>query len=400
MTMVTEKVKSTLISQFAQLRAVPSYLGPVPTTNITYLQGVTYESVIGYGWESNCQPTTEIAYTVEEQQNAWMVNFTFPDGTVHHVDAWEGDLYLWSHSQQYSKTGIPVGTRTTYFVATDALSETASMPNDTSALNIVNGTWISLVKCSPSLNWSVFSCTWNGTYMTDCHPNPNANTTALDIQGLAALDGYISAAVWSLYIGDEYFFGMRVLEGPLMENGKSTSDHQLRTLTLSDYDNIYGLVAQSIATIASSGSYGSAVVTTIGEPVKSVYVVRTYILAIVVAIFCTVTLLSIADIAMHLLTQRPIRRATLLAIANAMRGPWWDKELFGGCVMEERALRRRHAIHVMFGVDAMNYNHVGLVPRVFDVVKGDRYCGLDQRVEGEEISSNEARPCQTRQTDS
>jgi hypothetical protein len=169
---------------------------------------------------------------------------------------------------------------------------------------------------------------------------------------------------------------MPVLEGPLMANGKSAASHQLRASTLSDYDNTYGLVAQSIATLASLGYYRSAVVTTIGEPVRSVYMVRTYILAILVVTFCTVTVLSIADIAMHMLTQRPIRRATLLTIANATKGPWWDKELFGGCVMEESDLRRRHTMPVMFGVNAMNYNHVGLAPQVFDIVKGARYYGL------------------------
>jgi hypothetical protein len=376
MTMVSEKFKSIVIDTFALLSEAAPYLGPVPTTNITYEDGVIYNGVVAYQWESGCEPTEDIQYTVEEESAAWIVNFTFPDGSMTSTDAWETRTYIWSDSQHFGSAGIPIG-GSTYFAATDAISETVSIPQDTSGLVFVNGTWISLVKCTPSIQWSVSSCLWNGTAMTSCYATPDKNTTALDMDGLDLLSGYMSAVVWAIQLGDEFVFRNQMIDAILVDY-PGRAGHQHKAPALSDYDNLYGAVAESIATITTIGYYGTATVPTIGQPSKPVYIVRIYILAILVAVFVTVTLVCVLDLVYHVMNHIPLRPATFLTIANAVRGPWWDRELFGGCAMDVDALRKKHRTRVMFGVDIHASQHVGLATSVSEIDNKAKYYGVQE----------------------
>lgn len=111
-------------------------------------------------------------------------------------------------------------------------------------------------------------------------------------------------------------------------------------LSITQYENILGAVAQSIAAIASAGYYGTAVIPMVGEAPKEVYIARVYIMWIVLLILVAVIAFSVADIVYCLVHHLPFRRTTFLTIANAVRGPWWDQELHGGCVLRDARLRR------------------------------------------------------------
>ena len=378
MEMSIDMFRGTLISQSGYLSTRPNMLGPIATSNITFEDGVTYGGIVTYGWDSGCEPTDEITYTSEIGPSEWMVNFTFPNGqTSLNNDVWDPFLILYSDSDRWVKNNtIPLGGNT-YFAVAGSMNGTASLPSDTTGLDIVNQTWISRVKCSPVLEWQVSSCTWSAGAMVDCTSSPGGNTTTLDTIGLDALNGYLTAIPWAIQQEvDEILYGNEPLVTVLCTNPKATSDHQNRAPGLIDYHNLYGAVAQSLATVTTAGYYGTAEVPTTGSAPKRVYIVRTYILAIVVVVLFGVSILTTANLAYSLLTHLPLRRATLLTVANAIRGPWWDIVLWGGCTLSPPELRKKHQSYVMFGVDVQHPQHIGLAPDVYSIARQSDYCGV------------------------
>lgn len=83
-------------------------------------------------------------------------------------------------------------------------------------------------------------------------------------------------------------------------------------LSITQYENILGAVAQSIAAIASAGYYGTAVIPMVGEAPKEVYIARVYIMWIVLLILVAVIAFSVADIVYCLVHHLPFRRTTFL----------------------------------------------------------------------------------------
>jgi hypothetical protein len=107
--------------------------------------------------------------------------------------------------------------------------------------------------------------------------------------------------------------------------------------------------------------------------------VRTYILVLVLGILLLSPVLTAAILIHHMMQQVPLRRATFLTLANAVRGPSWDASLRGGCVMPDDMLRKRYrGERVMYGVDEYMPSHVGFAPRVAPVQRNKLYAGVDQ----------------------
>jgi len=82
-----------------------------------------------------------------------------------------------------------------------------------------------------------------------------------------------------------------------------------------------------------------------------VYIIRIYILAVVVVILFGAPLLTAVTIISNVFHQVSLRRATSLTIANAVHGPWWDNLLWGDCTLSPAELREKHKTSVTFGVD-------------------------------------------------
>ena len=108
-----------------------------------------------------------------------------------------------------------------------------------------------------------------------------------------------------------------------------------------------------------------------------------YILVIVVAILVGVPLLTGFNLFAKVMRHLPLRRATFLTIANAVRGPWWDTTLYGGCALTPSELRERHKNEkVAFGADVNHPQHVGLAPEVHRVEDETMYLGIREQADG------------------
>jgi hypothetical protein len=63
-----------------------------------------------------------------------------------------------------------------------------------------------------------------------------------------------------------YFYGLETLEIAFILDSEGTNDHQYRAPVLSDYDNMYGLIAQSIPPPPTTpGNHGVVEVLAIGS---------------------------------------------------------------------------------------------------------------------------------------
>ncbi|KAF2467614.1 uncharacterized protein BDR25DRAFT_344728 [Lindgomyces ingoldianus] len=370
--MIANKLSGDIMSQTGFISSGgrnTHILGPISTANITYKSGVEYKGIVTFKWNPNCSPAREdISY---HRGNNSVTYFTFPNGTVLPDDTAENgpvpdlNIFFWSNASSYTSSGIPLG-GTTFFALNSnkqANSAITIKPTPENGLDLDGDTWISRVKCTPILKWQISSCTFNETVFQNCTETPNSNTTALDVVGLDALEGYMTAVPWSLYNAYDMFTGM-------------TLSQLYNALSIDQYESILSSLATGIVAIASAGYFGTATVPTVGEPPRDVYIARLPIVAIILVILISVVVSTWAEITYCRYYGLPFRRTTFLTIANAVRGQWWDEELHGGCVLRDKQLRRGGKTVVQFGVDAANVTHVGLAPQVFPIQREKTYYGV------------------------
>jgi hypothetical protein len=343
---------------------IPNPLGPSSTSNLTLLEGVNYEGIISYHWSSKCEVTDEITFTKPVlQYGDPSTIFTFPDGSTISASGITVTVNLWSNSNIRSEnssevdpsdsflltpSGLPIGGTTYFAIAGDArLATNAAFVK--SDAQIIDGLWLSRVKCKPEMHWEVSKCTFRGSSMTDCTAAPGSNTTELSEDGLNALTLYIDAALWTAYYNiPETAEYQSVLDLALTYDPTSNdAASQHRIPTLADYEKLYGSVVQAIVFATSSGFYGTAEVPTSGSPPKPVYIIRMYILALVLSTLLGVPVLTTGAIVAYTLQNVPIRRATFLTIATAVRGAWWDTVLWDGYKLSADELRKRHKEEVI-----------------------------------------------------
>jgi hypothetical protein len=376
---LTDSYLGAVVSASGLTSNTPSRLGPIQTSNLTFDTDVQYNGLVTFEWAANCEYVgdDEIKYTAQAEESAWIVNFTWPDGTMNTSDVWNPAAFFWSDSKK-NADGIPIGGGTTYIAASCAMNATAQLPGDRTGLVMTDGVWISRAKCTPSIQWHVSSCWWNGTVMGNCTDTPNANTTALDNEGLDALQDYMTAVAWSLYMGPHngdgaaYLFGLPSYQLPLNYYA-GTGDHQYRAPSLEDYGNFFGLIMRSIQSVTTAGYFGTAQVPTWGTTPQTVYIARMYILGLVLVIFLAVTLAGMAEFLFNKVKQLPYRKTSFLTIAGAVRGPWWDQQMYGKCAVDESGLRKTNTVGLMFGADAACPEHIGLAPQVYPIQKNKVY---------------------------
>ncbi|ORY18319.1 hypothetical protein BCR34DRAFT_473471 [Clohesyomyces aquaticus] len=370
--MIQKKFQGDMMSQtgfVASGSANTRTLGPTTTANLTYEPGVQYKGIVTFRYNPNCSPARkEISYY---RANTSVTYFTFPNGTVLPDDTAENgpvpglNIFFWSNASEYTKSGIPLG-GTSFFALnsdTQANGAIAIRPTPENGLDLDGDTWISRVKCTPTLKWQVSNCIFNETVFQNCTEAPNTNTTALDVVGLEALEGYMTAVPWAMYNSFDLFTGM-------------TLGGLYNALSIEQYETLLSSLALGIVAIASAGHFGTATVPTIGEPPRQVYIARIPIIAIILVILIAVVVSTWAEITYCRFYKLPFRRTTFLTVANAVRGQWWDEELHGGCVLRDKQLRRGGKTAVMFGVDAANVTHVGLAPQVFPIQTQETYYGV------------------------
>ncbi|KAK2681992.1 hypothetical protein RAB80_003785 [Fusarium oxysporum f. sp. vasinfectum] len=364
--MIVDSFKGSIISKRGLVESNPGDIGPASTLNITFETGVRYGGLVTYHWNSSCEPAkNDIQYSIQREAGVPYVSFTFPDGTINRSDEARLPVFLWSNGTSKTANGIPIGG--SLFIAMTSELLPTSVITDNSSLTIVNNIWIARIKCTPAFHWRISSCTYDNNQMGNCTATPGANTTQLDTTGLNALSGYMTAVPWLLYLRNDYIWNVTLIP--------------IYTIpTVNQVTSILGMLAQSLASVSTAGYYGTATVPAVGEPPKPVYIVRVYILGLVLGIFVAVTVLSMADIIYHIAKHLPFRRLTFLSIANAVRGRWWDKELSGGCVLSDNEMSALcGSSTVQFGVDFNNTEHVGLAPRVLKIQEHVAYYGLRRR---------------------
>ncbi|KAJ4011151.1 hypothetical protein NW752_007313 [Fusarium irregulare] len=349
----------SLVSQNALANVDSGILGPVPTHNLTFATNTTYQGLVFFNWTANCEAATEVNYTSYKDDGNTVYNFTLPDKSVESIELLsQGSqrIRLWSNATQHGEYKIPTSGTTYFLSATKAIpniNETAlrNRGDDDSLVQTTSGDWISRTKCTPSLQWLVGSCTFNGTVMTQCVEMPNSNRTALDTDALNALSMYMSAIPW--YI---------------IRNRIGIVDDTLDTLytipTSKDFGHFFGNMAHAIVSITTAGYFGTSEVETLSKVIETVYIVRCSVLiAVTVMLFLSV-LVSVIDIIRNRIKRLPQLQASFLAIAHAARGPWWDNELYGYRPWDATKSRSAGEATVMFGLDTEDPRYIRLAPTV------------------------------------
>ena len=349
----------SLVSQNALANVDSGILGPVPTHNLTFATNTTYQGLVFFNWTANCEAATEVNYTSYKDDGNTVYNFTLPDKSVESIELLsQGSqrIRLWSNATQHGEHKIPTSGATYFLSATKAIpniNETAlrNRGDDDSLVQTKSGDWISRTKCTPSLQWLVGSCTFNGTVMTQCVEMPNSNRTALDTDALDALSMYMSAIPW--YI---------------IRNQIGIVDDTLDTLytipTSKDFGHFFGNMAHAIVSITTAGYFGTSEVETLSKVIETVYIVRCSVLIAVTTMLFLSVLVSVIDIIRNRIKRLPQLQASFLAIAHAARGPWWDNELYGYRPWDMTKSRSAGEATVMFGLDTEDPRYIRLAPTV------------------------------------
>lgn len=332
-------------------------LGPSSSTNFSYKQNQQYEGIVTFNWTSGCKHTTDIEYEVSPYTDRLYDQYrvTFPTGQKNSSMAAGGAVALANVTDND-------GNITTYYAISGRVVETTNLDSAESVIgvNVHSGSWITRVSCTPSLTWQVSRCTWRNSSMTACMSAPGTNTTQLDVEALDKLVGYMSLIPLRLRSGSYRTFKKYSIIVALMFDPYASNTDNYRIPSLADFNSMYGLVARSIIELATSGHYGSAEVPVIATTTRPTYLVRTYMLGIVVAILVLVPLLVQCILLWRQHRCVPMRRATLLTIANSIRGARWDSIMQGGSIMSHTQLKERHAgFLVLYGIDPNSSGQVG-----------------------------------------
>lgn len=361
-----------IVSQSALVDVFSGVIGPIPTHNLTFNINTTYHGLILYHWDANCEAATQIPFTSSLHGANASYTFTLPDSSNQTIDVTpkkqeSQSLRLWNSAANTSINNVPIG-GTTYFISAGPSSslKAETLTNDSSLTQTAEGHWISRTKCTPEFSWEVGACTFNGTLMTDCVGNPGSNTTAIDTAALDVLKDYMTAIPWWIFREQ-----LQIVD--------KTIDTLYAIPTAADWGHFFGNIAQSIAAISTAGYFGTASVPAVARVKEDVYIMRTVVLWIVLAMLSVVFFVSCLDIWRSKSRDLPFRAATFLAVANAVRGPWWDQELHGSCAADEVTMQKRSSASVMFGVDANNPYHLGLLPSVLPIQRDRSYFGIGRR---------------------
>lgn len=362
---VTTAMRGIALTLPTTVNATPGILGPSATLNITYQQNVRYHGVVTYHWRGNCLLADE-EITLAWDGKSEDIVFTFPDGTEN--SALSSNLstaLLWSNATRWTDSGVPLDGYTygvqvgpDEFVGPPVGRADVDYTQGRDGLLQKDGVWISRTKCKPSLGWQVSSCTWTGNTMDQCTSAPASNTTELDTEGLNALSGYMTAMFWAAWSKRDPLF---------------VHQYQVFGYTSSDFDVIFGINALALSQITLAGYFGTATVPTTGQAVAPVYIVRMHVLVGVILLLSLVVVLVSADLILASKRQLPMRPASFLTIAAAVRGRWWDDEMYGRCTVGRQLLRNGTDATVQFGVDAKDPGHIGLAPEVMPIQKGGVY---------------------------
>ncbi|KAF2093982.1 hypothetical protein NA57DRAFT_80985 [Rhizodiscina lignyota] len=316
-----------LISLTDEVPDLPRDIGPSPNLQ-SFERDVVYQNIVAYSWAGNCvSAESEISYLLNMTSQPF-VEFTFPDGSKqstvldlnnpHRL----GTEFLYNNASSWSNR-VPHGaTNYLVFVALAGAPSTqmykaqiAREGGDTGML-LDSGMWISRVKCTPTLEWYLASCTWGGAAWEDCLRNPVQDTSDLDTIGLDALYQYINAVPWK--VAQQNSTSVNPTNCP----GYSPTAKRIEGLT--------GLVAKSVIVAASRFEWGTRVIRTVGEPSREVYIVRIPVVIVAFVMLFAATTLCCADYIYSIITKQPFQKTAFISMASATRGSWWDDRLLEG----------------------------------------------------------------------
>lgn len=379
---IVNTVVGVITQQMGKLTDVNQTLGPIPSANFTYEEGVVYHGVVTYTWQSRCEYTNETLVTIDGSpfgEDDYYVNATidFPDDPRPPQQITFPDLVMYNTTAPGTEF-LDGNAFVSYYVVGGVDNYTVNWDNLPSGTMRDGRAWSASFKCSPTFEWSVSSCTFKNGSMTSCTPTPGKNVTVLDEESLNVFPAYFTRLPGIITELDLRLGGRPLLSIPTLSD-LNYDQNLYRARGPQEFGDIYGLFAQSIAAVTSSGYLGNAVVPTSGLPSRRVYLARIYIIAIVLFILIFAPAIAIINILWMAHKGRPLHRATFLTISNAVRGPWWDRLLWGHCAMSPEELQGVPELantFVMFGVDEASPQHVGLAPDVRPIEKENLYFGI------------------------
>lgn len=348
-----------LVSQSALVNVDSGILGPVPTHNITFEHNTTYDGLVFFRWNANCRAATEVSYLSYQQNGSTIFDFTMPSGYVESIkiiSQGSQRTKLWHAAMDGESGRIPAGGTTFFVSATTSVTTIndttlADKVPDESLVRVDDGHWISRTKCTPSLDWVVGSCTFNGTIMASCLPSPRSNTSQLDTAALDALSAYMTAIPW-------YIFNKQLA---IVDN---TLDQLYSIPTSRDFGHFFGNMAHAIVSISTAGYFGTSKVPTLSRVTEQVYIVRTSVLIAFMLMLALSVAVCVLDIVRNQIRRLPYLPAGFLSIAHAVRGSWWERELDGNFAWDNIKQRESHASTVMFGIDRSEPTYIRLAPSV------------------------------------
>jgi hypothetical protein len=361
LSLATSAYSGSLSSVTDQFPVIPRQIGPRPQFSVALGLDVVYEDVVSYSWAGNCvDAAEEVPYAISEAAGVHNVNFTFHDGSQRRAYLSRSSaithaaIYMFSDATRWIQ-GIPVGGTDYYAIASlahtpntdDYERQRAKKPNAT-GLVLDQGIWISRVKCRASFTWELASCRWDGEYMQNCTRSPNQNATGLDTVALDALSLYMSAIPWKLYLDKNIMYSYAPWSGYL-----PITEH---------YNTLNGMCAIALVSVATRVEWGKGAIRTLGGEAKQVYILRLPFLITIVGMLLLSMIVAAADYVHSVVTRTPLTKPTFIAIANAVRGEWWDQELQRIHTLPSYQSRKAHSTTVMLsGHNSGGYT--SLVPK-------------------------------------
>jgi len=114
-------------------------------------------------------------------------------------------------------------------------------------------------------------------------------------------------------------------------------------------------------------------------PYIPVYIVRLYVLAIVLSMLVAAFLSSAGYIFCCFVDGIPFNTATFLSITASVQGLWWEEQLSGTGILSTRDMKRLDTLSVMFGIDKAQPDRIGLAPKVIRLAEWRKNSHAEQQ---------------------
>lgn len=346
------------------------------TGYISYIINATYPEVLVFQINPNCMPDNNTTYNF----NTKVINFPSYSSTLEVGSGFNSTAHMNSIISTSGIVSVPVSSP--IHMAWIGRAYNSSIQNVTNNGEILYSntvastgytSWLTKVVCNTTIDWAIQSCTWNGTAMVSCTKNPYANISKIDTVSLSLLSSYIRTVPYYLYFSDgvpsdeaviNRFSSLSAVYNGILSLWASEfiiGNNGFSPMTLDKANRLMLGTATAVLDLVLSGVYGTEdYIVNVTFSSNSI-IIRPWAAIYIIIILILVLIIIIINLIKYQFLYNVARKSSMLEIAAATRGQWWDEYLYEMSKSSDpsKLAKSKGAIKVKYGIVPDSNGYIG-----------------------------------------